>query len=424
MVQQKADVLKLFTSGGSFHASNVLMNTLNFSNLVKIILLLFALFSFSSEPTAAQSSADLAADRARAMNLVNENRYIDAYPVLEKVAALLPNDIDVWTHYGIAAAARSSILRDAKERKAQRKRAFDVLTKAKQLGTANVMALHILDQLPANGGDEDNFGSENPEVEKALREGEGHFGRGDYPKAHDSYAKAFKLNPKSYEAVLFLGDTFYAQKKYSESEPWFAKAVALDPNRELAYRFWGDALMSQNKVKEATGKFIDAFIADPYGRYAWENINKLTQKHGKQFNVATILPPGNRAFEELIVNPELLSSQDGTKFWLRYQEVRNSWKREMYKKDFPDKPYRDSLKEGAAAIRAMAEAAASAINSGSLKNPHPSIVNAIELNNKGLIEPYVLIMMANEGIAEDYVSYRTSNRDRIRKYLSEYVFVF
>lgn len=374
--------------------------------------------------TTSSQTNKIAAEKSKAMALANAGQYLEAFTLLEKLAVALPNDVDVITHFGIAVAARSVTFSDPKVRKAERKRAHEVLSKAKALGMTNVMALTFLDQIAPDGGEEDNFSGSDPEVESAMREGEGYFGKGDYVKAREAYLRAYKKDPKNYEAVLFIGDSYYADHKYADAEPWFAKAIALNPDRELAYRFWGDSLLSQDKVKEATEKFIDAFVAEPYSRYSSDNIDKLTRKQKKQFSVITIAPPGTEGLEEIRLRPELLSSTDGTKYWLKFNEVRERWKNEIFKKTRPNEPYRDSLGERAAAFKAVAEAASAAIKAGEIKNPHHSITNVIELNNKGLIESYILLLTPTEGVAEDYEAYRKTNRATLRKFLSEYVFVF
>lgn len=362
-------------------------------------------------------------NRKQALTLANEGKYLDAYPLLEKLAATNPNDVDVITHFGIAIAARSATLPDAKTRQAERKRAYEILSRAKVLGTKNVMALTFLDQIPPDGGSEDNMASENPEVESALREGEGYFGRGDYERARGSYLRAYNIDPKSYEAALFIGDTYYTQDKNDEAGVWFAKAIAINPDRELAYRYWADALLHQNKVAEAISKFVEAFIAEPYSRYNNDNLDKLASKLGHQFRVITIAPPGTEGFEKIQLQPELLSETDGTKFWQKYAETRRAWATTLFKKAHPDQEYRESLAEHAAALKAVADAASAAMKTGTLKNPHHSIANVMELNQKGLLEAYLLLLTPNEGIAEDYVEYRNKNRDKLRQLLTEYVFV-
>jgi hypothetical protein len=45
----------------------------------------------------------------------------------------------------------------------------------------------------------------------------------------------------------------------------------------------------------------------------------------------------------------------------------------------------------------------------------------LKLHREGLIEAYVLLAMADEGIARDYAEYRKNNRDKLRRYLNDYV---
>jgi tetratricopeptide (TPR) repeat protein len=367
---------------------------------------------------------DVASMRAKAVTLVKDNKYLEALPILEKIAPKLPNDEFIWTSYGIATAANSTILKDAAARKAERKKAHGILSKAKELGTENVMALDLLDQIPADGGDDDNFGAIEPQVEDALREGEGFFGRGEYAKAFAAYEKAYKLDPKNYEAVLFMGDSLYAEGKYAASEPWFAKAAAIDPDRDMAFRFWGDALLAQNKVADAEEKFIEGMIANPYSRYSWNNIVKLAEKFEKEPDVVQILPPGSGYLKAIAIDDAQLKADDGTDLWREYSKVKNAWKSSTYAKEFTGTEYRETLKEEIAALSAVAKLGDAAITSGKLKTPHESITNLVDLYKKNLLEPYVLIVLANNDIAQDYMDYRAKNRAKIKEFLDDCLFVF
>ena len=162
--------------------------------------------------------------RAKAFEFTGQNRYLDALPLLEKLAPLYPNDSEVWAQYGIAIGTQSTTISAPAERKAARVKAYNALAKARDLGTKNQIALSILDDLPPDGGD-DTLAETDPEFEKNIREGEAFFGRGEYDKAFAAYEKAYKIDPQSYGAVLFMGDSLYAAGKYKESEVWFAKAV-------------------------------------------------------------------------------------------------------------------------------------------------------------------------------------------------------
>lgn len=359
-------------------------------------------------PLTPEQQKERALLRQMAFDFIEQNRYLDAFPILEKIAPLYPNDADVWAHYGIAIMARSATLSSPKERRAERVKGHKALTKAKQLGTESVMALSILDKVPADGGEDDNLSSDNPEYEKNMREGEAFFGRGEYEKAFASYEKAFKINPKSYEAALFMGDSHYAAKRYKESEPWFAKAVEIDQNREQAYRFWGDALMNQGKTLEARDKFVEALIAEPYDRNTWERLISWMSEAQTGVSTLEITPPGNEAAGEITIDERLLKTEDGTVHWRLYNEARDSRKRR-------------TLEQETAALRKIAEAMKKDLLIGRTKNPHESVKNLVRLSEANLIEPYILILRINDSLAEEYQPYRAKNRDKLKRFIIEFL---
>lgn len=382
-----------------------------------MILLCLGLFS-----TGTAYAQDLKSQRAEAMKLVDQNRYIDALPVLEEIALLMPKDSEVWAHYGIAILTNSSTLDTPAARKAERQRAVQALAKAKQLGTDVVLALHYLEIIPADGGDNDNFSDENPEAEKAIREGEGFFGRGEYDKAFAAYEKAYKINPKSYEAVLFMGDSLYAQKKYKESEPWFAKAVEVNPDREEAYRYWGDALYYQGKKKEAYQKFAEAFITDPFSRVVRDRFFRAVEEFEVRFSpISTIVPPGGEVVGDIKINTALLKTEDGTVNWKFYNETRDAWRSGEFKKQFPKATaYRRSLREESAALRKVIEAVK---KDAKIKKLDKNLENLVKLDELGLLEAYILIVRPDDEILKDYFEYKKNNREKLRRFMYDHFFI-
>src|SRR4030095_11749704 len=106
--------------------------------------------------------------------------------------------------------------------------------------------------------------------DRAMEEGEAAFTRGDFDAAITAYSRAYKLDPKLYEAALFIGDIYFRKKDASRAGEWFTRAISIDPNRETAYRYWGNALMAAERTDEARDKYIEAVIAAPYSRMTWE----------------------------------------------------------------------------------------------------------------------------------------------------------
>ena len=55
------------------------------------------------------------------------------------------------------------------------------------------------------------------------------------------------------------------------------------------------------------------------------------------------------------------------------------------------------------------------------KKLQPSLLILMELHEQGMVEPFVLISKADNGIAQDYATYRKDHRDKLRQYISEWV---
>ena len=51
----------------------------------------------------------------------------------------------------------------------------------------------------------------------------------------------------------------------------------------------------------------------------------------------------------------------------------------------------------------------------------PNLIVLLKLYQAKMIEPYVLLNAADDGIAQDYPGYREKNREKLEQYLSEFV---
>ncbi len=367
------------------------------------------------------SAAALAqSDASRAVQLAKSGNYIEAAALFDKAAASNPSDPEFWALYSFAVYSRSQTLETAAARKAERIRAKELAKKARRLGSVSDSVLEIIETLPDDGGDE-KF-SDNSAVNAAMIEGERYFGRAEYDKALAAYERVLKIDPKNYEATVFAGDTFYARKMYKESEPWFAKAVALDPDRDTAYRFWGDALMMQNKLAEARDKFVEALIAEPYSRLTFEKLTSWAEASGNGWHPIGVAPPGGKFFGEIEFDEKLLKAEDGTLNWLLYRKERELWRAQTFKQKFPNaNQYRRTLQEEVGALRRVAETTKRDLQTGKIKNAHESLINLIKISDADLLESYVLFPRVTDEIAEDYDGYRKTNRDKLRRFIVEFL---
>lgn len=375
--------------------------------------------------TAAQAQGtDEDALRKRAQQLYDDHKLVDAMPLFEKLVAMKPDSAVYHERLGFCVLAYSGTLADREAERQQRIRARQLLLRTKELGGKSNLMIVLLESLTEDGS-KGEFSSRK-DVDNAIREGEAAFGRGDMDAAAQAYRRALVLDPQSYEAALFLGDVYYKQKKWDTAGEWFAVAVQINPNVETAHRYWGDALMSADKQAEARARFIEAVIAEPYTRRSWVGISQWAQRHKLQLSHPRIESPntlGNKEGKtQITIDPSTLDAKDGRSHWLVYEISRSAWKIKKFKEEYPnEKEYRHSLVEEAEALRLVAELVATGVKDKSIKQLDPSLANLLKLHEAGLLEAYVLLARPDQGIAKDYETYRKENREKLRKYLEEWV---
>jgi tetratricopeptide (TPR) repeat protein len=238
-------------------------------------LLCFAAFSAlllsNASRTCAQEQPDYEAEFKRALELVRANKLPEALPVLEKLHGVKPDDAVVLELLAYAVSAKAAVEKDAEMRKKEFLRARSLAERAKELGRNSQVIRLLLDQIPADGNKPILSGSEKRSpAEESLMEGEAAFAKGEMERAIEHYERALKLDPKLYEAPLFIGDAYHAMGKNDKAYESYARAVAINPDRDTAYRYWGNVLMREDKLKEAKEKLIEAVIAEPYTLFPWE----------------------------------------------------------------------------------------------------------------------------------------------------------
>jgi tetratricopeptide (TPR) repeat protein len=406
------------------------MNYLHLSKLASRIsicysIVVFVLLLILTAPVAAAYVDQDNDERSRAFRLYKEAKYIEALPAFEKFAASHPEDKEVIETLGFLVVSQTAYLKDPVARKEARKRGREILLRAQKLGAESALLRSMLAAIPEDGGEDTNF-STRKEVDDAMREGEAAFASGNFSKAVESYQRALLFDPKVYEAALFTGDVYYKTGEQQKAGEWFARAVAIDPNRETAYRYWGDSLMHQGRLNDARHKFIEAFIAEPYNRLAragfvnWGQKANVVLAHPK-LEIPTSVTPQQNGQTTINLDPKTLKEGDKTgsgAAWMMYGIVRASWVTTEFAKQYPkEKTYRHSLKEEATAFRA----ALKVLNEKDAKEIDPSLRTAMKLDKEGLLEAYILLAMADSGIAQDFAEYRKSNLENLRRYVVQYV---
>ncbi|HKE59667.1 MAG TPA: tetratricopeptide repeat protein [Pyrinomonadaceae bacterium] len=393
-----------------------------------LVLLLLSLLLTLPTQTLAQDTQD--PERAKALGLLwEESRAEDALPLLANLAKTRPNDGIVMFSYGFALLAHSKLLKDAEARKQGRLEARSYMLKAKELGVTQPLLKNMLDGLPADGGKDEIF-SENKEADGLMRDGEMLYVRGNFAEAAQAYERALKVDPKLYEAALFAGDMYFKLDQNDKATQWYAKAIEINPDRETAYRYSATPLLKADKLEEARQKYIEAVIAEPYTRLPWVGLNQWAEKAGVQLSHPRVdIPTSITAMKDnkmsINLDPKLVgdkADETGLGAWAFYGIARAAWNTTEFAKAYPnEKTYRHSLREETEALKGVVDLVKQQQKEKKIKQLDPSLANLVKLSDDGLLEPYILYAKVDEGISQDYPTYRKANRDKLRRYLVEYV---
>jgi tetratricopeptide (TPR) repeat protein len=391
--------------------------------LVTFLALLFLSVAITSSTQAqTEGTAEL---KRRASELLKENNFTEALPILEKIAAAEPNDGETQFYLAFALLGQAKNTKDDAARKALRLRARQAFVKAKSLNYDEPKLDALILGLPEDGSDAPGFTS-NAKANQLMEEGEALFSQGKADEALKKYQEALELEPKLYHAALFSGDIYLQKGDYAKAETWYQKAIAIDPDRETAYRYSATPLMKQHKTDEARDRYIEAFIVEPYDRFARGGLIQWGQATQTKLAHPEIAIPTNVTFDDkgdakinLDASALLGGKDDGSFAWISYGATRSKWRKEKFAKTFPnEKTYRHSLAEEADALRSVLSVATADQKDKKLS---PSLQRLKKLDEEGLLESYILLARPDDGITQDYPAYLKQNRDKLRRYMMQYV---
>lgn len=388
------------------------------SRLILALVLSAAALVFSASSSLQAQEPNLVRMRADAFKLMDEQKFVEALPLLEKLAQATPRDADVQRYLGFALLGKAKNTQDRAAAKQFRASARAAFVKAKEAGDSSQLVAEMIAATPPDGGEETNFGS-NAEAEKIMQKAEAAFTTGKMDDALSLYQQALKLDPKLYYAALFSGDVYTHKQKYDDAEIWYQKAIQIDPYIETAYRYSATPLMKQGKYDQALERYIEAWITQPYSRLALQGMIQWGQATDTRLGHPRVKVPettkGADGKEKTSITVSL--DDDGSIGWIAYTATRETWKKEKFAKAFPKGQYRHTLTEEAEALRSVVEMARSV----KPKTLNDQIAVLEKLDKDGLLEAFILLAMPDVGIAQDHPSYLRANREKLRKYVREYV---
>jgi len=374
-----------------------------------------------------QPAAKSDPERDHAHELFMSGKFVDAMPLLEKLAADRPSDAAVKEWWAFSMMAYASTLSDPELRKKARARARKIGFEAKQLGD-NSNLLQVVLEVPEDGA-ESAF-SNRKDVDDAMKAAEADFSRGDLDKARQGYLQALLLDPGNYEAALFIGDVYFKQHLNGSAGEWFARVAQINPDRETAYRYWGDALWDLGKSAEAREKYILAIVAEPYNRRSLVGLNQWAGRVKVALNwvrlqdKSAVTQPDEKT-TNITLDNSLGTKKDDPNLtaWTSYAIGRASWRGDKFKKEFPNEAkYRRTMREEADSLHLMVTVLTEQKDfERKKKDLDPSLLQLIAIDHAGFLEPFALLNRGDDEIAQDYAAYRAANRDKIYRYFDEFV---
>lgn len=401
-----------------------------FKTLTLFALFAVALVSFNASSVGAQT------EEAKQLHntvepLIKQGKHIDALPLLERLTQIEPDNSYNQLHLGFALWAKARTVSDKVEIQQLFERARKAFIRAKQLGNTEPK-LDAFIEMPTDR-DLPSF-TKNADTEKLMQEAETYFAQGKMDEALKKYQKAFELDPRLYYAALFSGDVYVHKEDYPNAETWYQKAIQIDPLIETAYRYSATPLMKQKKYEQARDRYIEAYISEPFNKLAVGGLVQWAQATGAQLGHPKIdIPASVGSGKNGEVNITLGmggDKADGSFAWTVYGLSRATWQTGKeglgtdFKKAYPNETvYRHSLAEELAALKTTVTVLKESMSSEkkSIKKLNPQLANLVKLHDEGLLEPYILLVMADRGIFQDYVPYLKQNRDKMRRYVVQYV---
>lgn len=362
--------------------------------------------------------------RQQALDLYHEGKFVDAMPLLEQLSTVNPKDYVVKEHWAYCILEYSKTLTDPQARKSARMQARTVALEAQKDGDQSDLMQELI-SIPEDGS-ETKF-SERADVDNAMKAAEAERVNGNLDKARAGYLHVLELDPKNYDATVYVGDVYFSERAYNNAGEWFAKAVQLDPNREMAYRFWGDALAAMSKNDAAREKYINAVIAQPYNRASWLALRQWADRVKQPFNSILLENKSSAKTDNgkttVTLDEHSLQGNAESAAWVAYGGTRVVWQQGKFKKEYPTETvYRRSLKEEADALNSMVNVLApEAASEKKAAKLDPNLLELIQIDHEGLLESFVLLNRADREIARDYPGYRAEHRDKLYLYMDKFV---
>lgn len=362
-------------------------------------------------------------DDEAARELFERGDYVAALPFYERLVAVdLVNSVYA-ERVAFCLAAKMEPLPAGAQREQLLARALGEADRARRLGNGSITLQSLLGWLTSKG-------VHSPDSEEArFRAGEQAVDRGDLDAALVAYKAVAAQDPKSYLAHLYTGDVYFRMGDMVGAADWFGRAILIEPDSEEAYRYWADSIAVAGDDRGALPLYIRAVVAEPYKRESWASLHYWAERNGMQ-----VLPPqlprpdvwlreradGDESQVSIDMDPGLQSDLIGRTAWLAYGLNRGTWMKGRFLENNPAaRTYRHSLQEEAESMRVAFEVIRKDVPD--LAQAPVAVRDLGRLVQDGFVEAYVLLVLADESIVQDYATYRRQHRAELARFIEKYM---
>jgi tetratricopeptide (TPR) repeat protein len=276
----------------------------------------------------------------------------------------------------------------------------------------------------------------SPEAQASMKEAEAAFAREDVAAALKLYEKAATIDPKWYDPALYTGDMYFRLKDATNASIWFQKAIHIDPDRDTAYRYWGDALFKSGARDEAKAKYEQAVVAEPYARPSWLSLQQWATVTKTPLALPRVNVPKYTTTPDGVLQPDPgldgdAARSSGRTSWLAYETCRVKHGGNVRNFSFATgadgsthpNGYYHSLAEEYECLRATLADVRAHMVDGTVTEQglDPSIKTVLQLDKDGVLQCWIVLNDADQGIRFDYAAFRNEHRDQLVAYIDRYI---
>ena len=247
-----------------------------------------------------------------------------------------------------------------------------------------------------------------------MEEGETLFTARDFSGARKHYARAFAMDPKYAQAVLFVGDTYYAEGKHAAAEPHFRRATEIAPSYALGWRFLFDAQMGQDKLKDAQVSVLGALAARPSEQQNWLRLSRLYNVWGQPLTKFSMIKAVSVQGATLTMEKDLPAAENMA--WLAYGFGLSTFdaKNEKGDNDAQGSPFLRELFAWNAAMEVIAK------TKYKDKIKDPALLQMASFHKAGKLKQAILLLLYREAFRSDFEAWKKAEPDGIKRFVDTF----